>query len=164
MVCDILGNSLNFVLMVFSLCFRYFRFEGEELGMIALYRPWVSAYLTLMYFLDVYGYSLHTLWFWQTFLVDGLFNMKTKKKLVLSFGTLQDGFKWIYIVFVKFGQWNSIGDGKDNTYVPPILFHENQRWMLWVSRRVWRVECSNLPPWSHRNAFISLWNCMSKNV
>ena len=39
MVCGKLGNSLSFVLMVFSLCFRYFRFEGEELGMIASHTP-----------------------------------------------------------------------------------------------------------------------------
>ena len=48
MVCDILGNSLSFVLTVFRLCFRYFRTEREELGMIAKHKLPFSAFCDLL--------------------------------------------------------------------------------------------------------------------
>ena len=44
LVYDILGNSLSFVLMVFSLCFRYFSFQGEGPGMITEHTPPCSAF------------------------------------------------------------------------------------------------------------------------
>ena len=48
-VCGILGNLLNFVITVFSLCFRNLWFEGEEHGMIAMHTPHCSAfYMTLI--------------------------------------------------------------------------------------------------------------------
>ena len=40
-VYGILRNSLNFVLTVFSICFRYFSFQMEELGTIAGNTPHV---------------------------------------------------------------------------------------------------------------------------
>ena len=54
MVWGILGNTLSFILTVFSLCFTHFLIKGEELGMIVSHTPYCSAfYLTMMY-LDNY--------------------------------------------------------------------------------------------------------------
>ena len=41
LVCDIWGNSLSFVLTIFSLCFRYFRYKREKLGVLALHTRFV---------------------------------------------------------------------------------------------------------------------------
>lgn len=38
-VYDILGNSMSFVLCLLFTCYKYFQFEREELGMIALHTP-----------------------------------------------------------------------------------------------------------------------------
>ena len=48
MLYGILGNSLSFVLRIFSLCFRYFGFQMGELGMIAEHTPHVSAFCELL--------------------------------------------------------------------------------------------------------------------
>ena len=54
-VCDLclygiwyLGGSLSFVLTVSSLCFRYFGFQMEELGMTAEHTPHVSVFYELL--------------------------------------------------------------------------------------------------------------------
>ena len=48
MVWSSLGNSLRFLLMVFSLRFRYFLFEREELGMIVDHIPAHSTFSDLL--------------------------------------------------------------------------------------------------------------------
>ena len=48
MIYGILGNSLIFGLTIFSLCFRYFRIEREEPGMIAEHTPHFSAFCDLL--------------------------------------------------------------------------------------------------------------------
>lgn len=60
MLYGILGNSLIFVLKIFSLCFSYSGFQMEGLGMIAKHTQHVSAYCELLWLIDVLlniGYS-----------------------------------------------------------------------------------------------------------
>ena len=57
-VCGVLGNSLSFVLGVYNLCFRYFWFQWEELGMTALHIPYCSAFSMTLKYLDIIRHTL----------------------------------------------------------------------------------------------------------
>lgn len=78
-VCGSLGNSISFVLKVFSLCFSYFCFQGKELGFTASHTPYEFCLWDILRFL----------WCWDTYFIGLyeqcfgiMFSLKSKRKFL----------------------------------------------------------------------------------